>query len=147
MVCDRVGILAGGKIIKVASVAEILQQSVEWVEVQVDQLQAETARSLRVGEVSRHGDKMVVRVPGCGEVNGAIARLMAAGGRIAAVVPVRRTLEDYFLNQLAGAGHRVTAPEARPAVPSGRQASSAGPATGDGRETESTLLEEKAERR
>jgi ABC-2 type transport system ATP-binding protein len=113
MICDRVGILAGGKIVTVASVAEVLKNSVEWVEIQVDHLPIESARLLRIGEVASLGDKTVVRVAGSEETNGAIARLMAMGGRIAAVLPMRRTLEDYFLSQIADAGHASARLEAR----------------------------------
>jgi ABC-2 type transport system ATP-binding protein len=115
MICDRVGILANGKVVRVASVAEVLKKSVEWVEIQANHLPIETARLLRVGEVTTLGDKTVIRVAGSDDINGAIARLMAVGARIAAVLPTRRTLEDYFLSQIADGADAGTPRDARPA--------------------------------
>jgi ABC-2 type transport system ATP-binding protein len=103
MICDRVGIISAGKILKVAAVADVLATSVESVEIQVEDLTADGARDLGFNSACSIGDKTVVTVPHQAEVNAAILDLVAAGARVAAVVPRRATLEDYFLSQISGA--------------------------------------------
>jgi ABC-2 type transport system ATP-binding protein len=103
MICDRVGILVGGRIVKVASVTEVLEKTVRWFEVEVDGLSADQVRRLGFGDVASVGEKTVVNVASDDQINPALSRLMAAGARVAGVLPVRPTLEDYFLSQVGGA--------------------------------------------
>ena len=104
MICDRVGIVSAGRILKIASVAEVLEKSVRWIEVEVDGLPVERARALGLTDVSALGDRTVIHVAHEDQLNGTISRLIAAGARIAAVLPMRLTLEDYFMNQIAESG-------------------------------------------
>ena len=116
MICDRVGILAGGRILKIASVSEVLEKSVRWIEVEVNGLSAEAARGLGLIGLEVAGDKAVIRVAEGDDLNRAIARLMSAGARISSVVPMRLTLEDYFLSQVdqERPGKRATGPAKDP---------------------------------
>jgi len=134
MICDRVAILSAGKLLAVTDVAEVLERSVRWIEIQVDGISVEAAKGLGLAAVSAAGDKTVVSVADEDAVNGAISLLMGAGARVAAVVPMRRTLEDYFMSQVVGGGAASGArpPDApRPADPAGKP----GPqAAGQGRQ-------------
>jgi ABC-2 type transport system ATP-binding protein len=104
MICDRVGILAEGRILRVASIAEVLERSLRWTEVEVDGLDASAVRALGLSDNAGLGDKTVVHVAQEADLNSAITALISAGGRITSVVPMRLTLEDYFLSQIADAG-------------------------------------------
>jgi hypothetical protein len=106
MICDRVGILAAGRILKIASMAEVLQTSLRWIEVEVEGLAASKARQAGFGDAADLGDRTVVRVAEEDDLNGAITRLISAGARISSVVPMRLTLEDYFLSHVGGPERR-----------------------------------------
>lgn len=102
MICDRVGILSAGRILKIASMAEVLQTSLRWTEVEVEGLAASKALEIGFSDAADVGDRVVVRVGEEDDLNGAITKLIGAGARIASVVPMRLTLEDYFLSQIGG---------------------------------------------
>jgi ABC-2 type transport system ATP-binding protein len=104
MICDRVGILSAGRILKIASVAEVLDRSVQSVEIHLEGLPVSAARNLGYAGASGLGEKAVINVAHQDEVNVAIMRLVAAGARVTAVIPLRTTLEDYFMSQIAGGG-------------------------------------------
>jgi len=106
MICDRVGILSAGRILEIASVAEVLDRGVRSVEIQIEGLTVSVARDLGFAGASSLGDKTVVNVAHQDEVNGAIMKLAAAGARVVAVIPLRATLEDYFMSQIAGGGNQ-----------------------------------------
>jgi ABC-2 type transport system ATP-binding protein len=103
MICDRVGILSQGKLLKVAAVADVLQGSIRFVEILLAGLDIERARQLGLGPVSQRGDKTVVRLDPDADINGAVGTLIASGARIEAVVPQRQTLEDYFMGEVVRA--------------------------------------------
>ena len=101
MICDRVGILVGGKILRVASVSEVLEKSVRWTEVEVTGLSSEAARRLGLDDIPGNvEEKAVIRVAEGDDLNGTIGRLMQEGAKIASVMPMRLTLEDYFLSEI-----------------------------------------------
>ncbi|HVP56476.1 MAG TPA: ABC transporter ATP-binding protein [bacterium] len=102
MICDRVGIISAGKILEIASVADLLDRSVESIEIHLEGIAASEARDLGFTGASALGDKTVVTVAHQAEINLAIMRLVAAGARVAAVLPLRGTLEDYFMRQVVG---------------------------------------------
>jgi ABC-2 type transport system ATP-binding protein len=100
MICDRVAILSQGSVLKVAKVADVLQESIQCVEITVDDLVVKKAMRLGVGTISRRGGKTVVTVDSGANVNSVINDLISAGGRISSVVPLRQTLEAYFMCQI-----------------------------------------------
>ncbi|MFH1220143.1 MAG: ABC transporter ATP-binding protein [Candidatus Eisenbacteria bacterium] len=104
MICDRVGIISAGRILKITSVAEVLEKSVRWIEVEVAGLPVERVRALGLTDVTTLSDKTVIHVAHEDQLNGTISKLIAAGARIAAVIPMRLTLEDYFMSQIAEGG-------------------------------------------
>ena len=105
MICDRVGILSEGKLLKVAAVADVLQGSISVVEVVISGLDASNVRQLGFAQVSQRGDKVVVRLNPDADINEALSVLMASGARIIAAVPQAQTLEDYFMGAVARASN------------------------------------------
>ena len=83
LVCDRVGILHKGRLLRLGTVAELLETRPEC---------AITSRN--------HSGTQTVRVPLSAQ-RGAIEQIWAAGGEVISVEPVRRSLEDLFLELTA----------------------------------------------
>jgi ABC-2 type transport system ATP-binding protein len=109
MICDRVAILSAGRILKITSVAEVLERSVKWVEVQVEGFTVEETRRLGLAGVAGLGGTTVVNVAHESDLNATITKLIGAGARISAVVPMRLTLEDYFMSEIAESRDRPPA--------------------------------------
>ena len=108
MICDRVGILSEGKLLKVAAVADVLQASISFVEVVMSGLAVDKAKQLGLGQVSQRGDRVVVRLSPDADINGALNVLMRSGARIVAAVPQAQTLEDYFMGAVGRASDTGT---------------------------------------
>ena len=117
--CDRVGVILGGRLRDVGRISDLLSPRVRSVEVVLDV--PEGARE-RVGSgrlVSRDGIGERSIFADLGSANAAVAAVLAAGGALVSLVPHRETLEDFFLRRLRGgqgrrrggprAGGRVTA--------------------------------------
>jgi len=129
MICDRVGILMNGKLLRAVSMEDVLSQTLSYVEVGVDALGVETVRRLGFNEVETKAGRVIVRL-GPDEDPGDVMRVIAeAGGRISSVVPQRQTLEDYFMENVTPDAAR----DGAPAVPRGRPGREAVPqAAGSG---------------
>jgi ABC-2 type transport system ATP-binding protein len=100
MICDRVAILANGKILRMAAVHEVLYGSVTSYEIVASNAPHKLLRKLGLGKVSARGEKTVITMPPDTALNESLKRLMAVGVVIEAVNPVRQTLEDYFMREL-----------------------------------------------
>ncbi len=112
MICDRVAILSNGHILEVARVADMLSESVSSVEIVIEGLPNARLRNLGLGNVETRANLEVVTLAPRMGVNEAVTRIVASGGRVVAVTPLRQTLEDYFMNRIAGmarpkGGHQV----------------------------------------
>jgi ABC-2 type transport system ATP-binding protein len=97
--CDRVGVLRAGRLVRVGALGELLRLDVQHMEVFVSGLPEgalEGARRERVGERLR----LEVDERDLGRT---VAAVEAAGGRILSVQPVRETLEDYFFRETGAA--------------------------------------------
>ena len=100
MLCDRVAVLAGGKLQGVGAPNEIVSIKVHAMEILFE---AREGRPLPAGLASRAtqiGGRIRVEVPESGLYQ-ALDELRSCEARILSVSPVRPTLEDYFL-QLIG---------------------------------------------
>jgi ABC-2 type transport system ATP-binding protein len=100
MICDRVGILLGGELLRVATMEDILSETLRWVEIAVDGMAPEDLRSLGFGLVHGKAGSPVLRL-GPGEDPGEVIKTISdLGGRVSSVVPQRQTLEDYFMKNV-----------------------------------------------
>lgn len=101
-ICDRVGILAKGTLIRTGSLEELVGMKVEIVEVVAagvpeairEQLTG-TARS-----VQHQGETTAFSFDSVASANTALKALTQSGGTILSVTPLRETLEDYFMKEL-----------------------------------------------
>ncbi len=79
LVCDRVGILHRGRLLRVGTVSELL----------------ETRAECEI--TARNGAGLTTVVVRNAEQKAAIERIWASGGEVVSIAPVRRSLEDLFL--------------------------------------------------
>ena len=107
MICDRVGILLGGRLARVGRLDELLGTEVESVEVTAVGLQP--AAIAELGSLAEmpplvQGDRTLFRLRREADVDTLLRRVMEVGGGIAAVTPQKRSLEELFLAEVrAGA--------------------------------------------
>ncbi|MBI3003691.1 MAG: ABC transporter ATP-binding protein, partial [candidate division NC10 bacterium] len=107
MLCDRVGIILGGRLAAVGRVEDLLASPLEQIEVTASGLPPEAAEALAarsVGPPVRSGDRILVAVKGEDDLTEVLRAILTAGGRVHSVVPHRRTLEEVFLERIREAG-------------------------------------------
>jgi ABC-2 type transport system ATP-binding protein len=103
--CDRVGVLRAGRLVRAGALSELLRLDVQHMEVFVSGL-AEAAPALGAARRERVGERLRLQVDER-DLGRTVTAVEAAGGRILSVQPVRETLEDYFFREMgtpAGGG-------------------------------------------
>ncbi len=106
MLCDRVAVLAGGKLQGVGAPSDIVSIEVHAMDILFE---LPAGRPLPAGfaaGVTRIGGRCRIEVPEA-ELYGALDKLRGCDARILSVSPVRPTLEDYFF-RLVGNGQAAS---------------------------------------
>lgn len=100
MICDRVGILVGGRLVKSGPIHELLGEELESIEITVTSVPpavlSEVERLVLSPTLVQKG-RMMFRLRGETELETALAILVGAKSRVLSVVPQRRSLEEIFL--------------------------------------------------
>jgi ABC-2 type transport system ATP-binding protein len=96
--CDRVGVLRAGRLVRAGALSELLRLDVEHMEVFVSGLD-ENAPGLAATRRERVGERLRLQVDER-DLGRTISAVEAAGGRVLSVQPVRQTLEDYFFLEM-----------------------------------------------
>jgi ABC-2 type transport system ATP-binding protein len=111
-ICDRAGMLLHGRLVRHGTLGELLDGSIRAVELRCTGLDAAAAEAVgRLAQSRASGpDGWVFVFADLDLANQAVARVTAAGGRIASLVPQRENLEQSFV-RLARA-QEATAPRA-----------------------------------
>jgi ABC-type multidrug transport system ATPase subunit len=110
MLCDRVGVLVGGKLQGVGAPREIMSMDVQGMEILFER-RAGSALPQKVMERTTHtGERYRLEVPEA-DVYAALEQLKNCEARILSVMPLRPSLEDYFLNLVAGQKNRAQGKE------------------------------------
>ena len=106
MICDRIGILVHGRLHYTGGVEDLLDRHVDRVEIRVENLSQEDADAVaeRADEVERHGGQWLLRVREGEPQQHLLRRLTRAGATVISVTPIRPSLEDLFMRDLAGTG-------------------------------------------
>src|SRR2546421_8369119 len=94
MLCDRVGVIVGGKLRGVGAPEQLVDVKTQGMEI-LFELAGQSVAPL-LAKATRSGDRYRLQVPEA-ELYGAIEQLRAAGARILSVAPVRATLEEFFM--------------------------------------------------
>lgn len=95
MLCDRVGVIVGGKLRGVGAPGQIVDMKTQGMEI-LFELATEGAAPMLL-KAARTGDRYRMEVPE-DELYTTIEQLRTAGARIHAVTQVKATLEEFFMN-------------------------------------------------
>jgi ABC-2 type transport system ATP-binding protein len=102
--CDRVAILDQGKQVKAGRLSEILDLSLT-IEVVLDEVSDNLEKGLAdIGGVYRLGKGVKVELEDEEDLAKVLTLVQTNGARLVSVNPVRQTLEEYFVREVAGAG-------------------------------------------
>ncbi len=113
-ICDRVGVIMRGRLRDVGRIGEMLSARVKTVELTAV-LPRGRRDALRTGRViAEEGDRVTALFDEVAAADAAVAAVLAAGGRVAALTPHRETLEDFFMRRL-----QESAPAAEPLTRAG----------------------------
>jgi ABC-2 type transport system ATP-binding protein len=107
--CDRVGVIIGGRLRDVGKLDALLSARVRSVEATFAGPGA-AGPFAGATALAREGERATFSFDDEGAADAAVRAVVAAGGRVAALTAHRETLEDFFLRRLEGAP-----PPARPA--------------------------------
>jgi len=95
MLCDRVGVIVGGKLRGVGTPGEMVGIKTQGMEILFD---LEEGKSLPLlAKATRTGERYRVQMPE-EELYGAIEQLRGAGARIHSVTQIKPTLEEFFMS-------------------------------------------------
>ena len=100
--CDRVAVLRGGRLLSVGPLGELLRLDVTYLEVLASGVAAGAPGLETAHRADPVGDRLRLEVEE-GSLGRVVSAIESAGGRVLGVQPVRRTLEDYFFEELGGA--------------------------------------------
>ena len=102
--CDRVAILNAGKLVEAGRLNEILEVSVQSVEVEVENLSEELEAALRgkASAIEKSGIRAKIAFAGREDFDAAVGLLTRGGARLLSVTPVKQSLEEHFVAEVAG---------------------------------------------
>ncbi len=96
MICDRVAIIVGGRIVKEGALRDLVSERVLFTEVTISGLSPEAFRGL--GEsISAQGDRVLLKVYDESKVDEVLDLVHGQKGRLVSLSPRTETLEDIFV--------------------------------------------------
>ena len=103
MVCDRVAILNKGKLVESGRLRDILDVSVHAIEVVVEDIDETVEGKLTplAKSVRRTGARCLLEFADSKRFDEALGIIQSNAARLISVTPVKRTLEDHFLQEVA----------------------------------------------
>ena len=97
MLCDKVGVIVGGKLQGTGRPDEIVGMKPSGMEILFDADENDSRSAAVRGKATKSGSRYSLRVPE-DSVYAAIEELKAAGAQIASVTQIKPTLEEYFMH-------------------------------------------------
>jgi ABC-2 type transport system ATP-binding protein len=103
MISDRIGILRGGSLLRLGTVSEIVGESEESYEIELEGLPERLLDAVleRAESVRRTGGAVLIGVSGQAEATAVLRFALANGGTVRSVNPKRESLEEFFVRVLA----------------------------------------------
>jgi ABC-2 type transport system ATP-binding protein len=102
-ICDRVGILVKGKLIKVGILEEFIKSEIEHIDIIVSAKNEYVIQKLKNAQfnVEKKGNYFLIRVSNSEDVYQTIQEIYGAGGKVISVNPIRQKLENIFLREIS----------------------------------------------
>jgi len=105
MICDRVAIIIGGRIISVGKIGELVKEKIDFHEivlarVPLDKLDPEFE------VISHETDRTLIKVEGEEGIRRALTFIKIHKGRVISVNPQKKSLEDIFIDEIRKGGER-----------------------------------------
>jgi ABC-2 type transport system ATP-binding protein len=100
VLCDRVGVILGGRLRDVGRIGDLLSPRVRSVELTAVVPWGAREAVGRGRLLAEEGDRMTLAFDEEGAADAAVRALLDAGGRIVGLVRHRETLEDFFVRRL-----------------------------------------------
>jgi ABC-2 type transport system ATP-binding protein len=97
MLCDRVGVIVGGKLQGVGAPSEIVGVKTHSMEILFELTGAVNSGNVLLAKATRTGERYRLQVDESG-VYAAIEQLRVAGAKILSVAQVKPSLEEYFMH-------------------------------------------------
>jgi ABC-2 type transport system ATP-binding protein len=110
MLCDRVGVIVGGKLRGIGAPGEIVGMKAQGMEVLFELVPHGPNAAGLLNKATRTGDRFRLHVAE-DELYGAIDQLRSAGARILSVVQVKPSLEEYFMHLVEAGRAQASAVE------------------------------------
>ncbi len=100
-ICDRVGIIAGGKLQRVAAVSELVGADVESVEITLEGATEALLAELGAGDGHLHASgRRTLTVPDEDSAQHLVRKALDGGAKLVSVVPRRESLESMFVDEM-----------------------------------------------
>jgi ABC-2 type transport system ATP-binding protein len=96
MLCDRVGVLVGGKLRGIGAPGELMDMQSQGMEI-LFELSGEPGNSPLIAKTTRTGERYSVHLPET-ELYPALETLKSLGARILSITQIKPTLEEYFMH-------------------------------------------------
>lgn len=100
MLCDKVGVIVGGKLQGVGRPDEIVGLQTQGMEILFEADAANAKGAAILAKATKSGSRYALRVPE-DSLYAALDELKAAGAKIASVSQIKPTLEEYFMHLVA----------------------------------------------
>ncbi|RKZ21321.1 ABC transporter ATP-binding protein [bacterium] len=100
VVCDRVGIIVGGRMLGEGELDHIMEREIRYYEIGIRGVKPSVFDNLEVMRVIERGEVVYVSVRKKEEKNRVLKLVMERGGEIESVVPHTLTLEEYFMEKV-----------------------------------------------
>jgi ABC-2 type transport system ATP-binding protein len=97
MLCDRVGVIVGGKLRGVGAPGEMVGMKSQGMEILFELPGGGSSASAVVVKATKTGDRYRLQVPE-EELYAAVDQLRGAGAKILSVAQVKASLEEYFMH-------------------------------------------------
>ena len=105
MLCDRVGIIAGGRLLASGRVDELVEGRTKTVEVVCDGLQDGNLTPLNglASSIVRQNRQHLITLSEPERLEELLAAIKSRGGKLVSVIPHKGSLEELFLNSISSA--------------------------------------------